>query len=172
MRRVAAFGVALLLAPVAWGAAPSAHVYRIARVVDGDTVDLTNGAKVRLVQIDTPEVYFGLECWGRQASAETKKLLPPGTAVRLAAEPATDSVDQYGRLLRYVVRVRDGLNVNIFLVKRGDAAPYFYRGREGRYAGLLTRDALRARSTHRGLWGVCRHTPVDFDRGVDTGPAT
>jgi micrococcal nuclease len=172
VRRVAAFGVALLLAPAAWGAAPAAHVYRIARVVDGDTVDLTSGAKVRLVQIDTPEVYFGAECWGHQASAETKRLLPPGTAVRLVAEPATDSVDQYGRLLRYVIRVRDGLNVNVFLVKRGDAAPYFYRGREGRYARVLTRDALRARAAHRGLWGTCRHTPVDFDRGVDTGPVT
>jgi micrococcal nuclease len=172
VRRVAAFGVALLLAPAAWGAAPAAHVYRIARVVDGDTVDLTNGAKVRLVQIDTPEVYFGAECWGRQASAETKRLLPPGTAVRLVAEPATDSVDEYGRLLRYVIRVRDQLNVNVFLVKRGDAAPYFYRGREGRYARVLVRDALRARAARHGLWGACRHTPVDFDRGVDTGPAT
>lgn len=172
MRRVAAFGVALLLAPAAWGAAPAAQVYRIARVVDGDTVDLTNGARVRLVQIDTPEVYFGLECWGRQASAETKRLLPPGTAVRLLAEPATDSVDQYGRLLRYVVRAHDGLNVNVFLVKRGDAAPYFYRGRHGRYARVLTRDAMRARAAHRGLWGACRRTPVDFSRGVDTGAAT
>jgi endonuclease YncB( thermonuclease family) len=172
VRRVAAFGVALLLAPAAWGAGPAAHVYRIARVVDGDTVDLTNGAKVRLVQIDTPEVYFGAECWGRQASAETKRLLPPGTAVRLVAEPATDSVDQYGRLLRYVIRVRDGLDVNVFLVTRGDAAPYFYRGRAGRYARVLTRDALRARAAHRGLWGACPHTPVEFDRGVDTGPAT
>ena len=172
MRRVAAFGVALLLAPAAWGAAPAAHVYRIARVVDGDTVDLTNGAKVRLVQIDTPEVYFGAECWGHQASAETKRLLPPGTAVRLVTEPATDSVDRYGRLLRYVIRVRGGLNVNVYLVERGDAAPYFYRGREGKYARVLTRDALRARAAHRGLWGACRHTPVDFARGVDTGPAT
>ena len=172
MRRVAALGVALLLVPAAWGAAPAAHVYRIARVVDGDTVDLTNGAKVRLVQIDTPEVYFGAECWGHEASAETKRLLPPGTAVRLVAEPATDSVDQYGRLLRYVIRARDGLNVNVLLVKRGDAAPYFYRGRLGRYASALRRDALAARAGHRGLWGVCRRTPVDFTRGVDTGPAT
>ena len=173
MRRVVVCAAAaLLLAPLSLGAGPTAHVYRIARVVDGDTVDLTNGAKVRLVQIDTPEVYFGLECWGRQASAETKRLLPPGTAVRLTAEPATDSVDQYGRLLRYVVRARDGLNVNVFLVKRGDAAPYFYDGRRGRYASLLARNALRARAERRGLWGACRHTPVDFDRGVDTGPAT
>lgn len=33
--------------------------YRIDRVTDGDTVVLRNGQKVRLVQIDTPEVLFG-----------------------------------------------------------------------------------------------------------------
>jgi len=174
MRRVFVLvGLSVLLAaPAAFGAAPSAHVYRIARVVDGDTVYLTNGAKVRLVQIDTPEIYFGAECWGHQASAETKKLLPVGTWVRLAAEPATDAVDRYGRLLRYVFRVRDGLNVNVFLVRHGDAAPYFYAGREGRYAGVLKGGAQRARGHRRGLWGACRRVPVDFDRGVDTGPAT
>jgi micrococcal nuclease len=173
VRRVVAVAVGLLvLAPVAFGAAPAAHTFRIERVIDGDTVVLTTGAHVRLVQIDTPEVYFGLECWGRQASAETKKLLPAGTLVRLGVEPATDRADQYGRLLRYVVRARDGLNVNVFLVSHGDAAPYFYRGRLGRYASVLRRDALGARAHRRGLWGVCRHTPVDFDRGVDTGPAT
>jgi endonuclease YncB( thermonuclease family) len=161
-----------MLAPAALGAAPAANVFRIARVVDGDTVYLTNGAKIRLVQIDTPEVFFGVECWGHQASAETKKLRPVGTAVRLASEPATDSVDQYGRLLRYVIRARDGLNVNVFLVARGDAAPYFYDGREGRYASALTRDAMRARVARRGLWGRCPHTPVNFDRGVATGRAT
>src|SRR5215831_174976 len=88
---------------------------RIDHVADGDTVDLTNDAKVRLVQIDTPEVYFSPECYGRQASAVTKRLLPPGTAVRLVREPATDSVDSYGRLLRYVVRARDGLDINVQL---------------------------------------------------------
>jgi len=162
----------LLAAPAAFAKAPAANVYRIARVVDGDTVYLTNGDKIRLVQIDTPEVYFGAECWGHQASAETGRLLPVGTLVRLAPEPATDSVDRYGRLLRYVFRVRDGLNVNVFLVRHGDAAPYFYAGREGRYASVLKRAALHARAQHRGLWGACRHVPVDFDRGVDTGPAT
>jgi len=90
----------------------------------------------------------------------------------LASEPATDRVDRYGRLLRYVFRVRDGLNVNVFLVKHGNAAPWFYRGREGRYASLLNRAALSARAAHRGLWGACWHTPVEFDRAVETGPAT
>ena len=101
---VALFG----LAPTVGAAAlpPGGQLARIARVVDGDTVNLTSGARVRLVQIDTPEVYYSAECYGEQASAVTKRLLPPGTLVRLYREPKTDAVDQYGRLLRYVFRVR------------------------------------------------------------------
>lgn len=143
---------------------------RIDHVADGDTVTLTSGYRVRLVQIDTPEVYFTRECYGRQASAITKRLLPPGTAVRLISEPATDLVDQYGRLLRYVIRARDGLNVNVYLVRIGAAAPYFYNGRRGRYAVLLDRLARRARALRLGLWGACRGTPYDPVRGIATGP--
>jgi endonuclease YncB( thermonuclease family) len=43
-------------------------VYRVDHVVDGDTIALRNGQRVRLVQIDTPEVFFGAECYGRAAS--------------------------------------------------------------------------------------------------------
>src|SRR3954469_9466739 len=100
--------LALAVAPVA--TPERSAVYRIDHVADGDTVDLTNGAKVRLVQIDTPEVYFHPECYGRRASAVTKRLLPPGTLIRLTREPATDSADSYGRLLRYVTRVSGHLN--------------------------------------------------------------
>jgi micrococcal nuclease len=145
-------------------------IFRIDHVADGDTVDLTNGAKIRLVQIDTPEVYFSPECYGKQASAITKRLLPAGTPVRLTVEAATDRVDEYGRLLRYVVRAQDGLNVNLYLVRVGAAAPYFYDGRRGRYAALLERLARRARARHLGLWGACPRTPYDPDRGVATGP--
>jgi endonuclease YncB( thermonuclease family) len=145
-------------------------IFRIDHVADGDTVDLTNGAKIRLVQIDTPEVYFSPECYGKQASAITERLLPAGTTVRLTVEAATDRVDEYGRLLRYVVRAQDGLNVNLYLVRVGAAAPYFYDGRRGRYAALLERLARRARARHLGLWGACPRTPYDPDRGVATGP--
>jgi endonuclease YncB( thermonuclease family) len=101
-------------------------------------VALRNEQRVRLVQIDTPEVYFGTECYGPQASATTKRLLPAGTRVRLLVEPATDRVDQYGRLLRYIIRAKDGLNVNVQLVRVGAAAPYFYAGRRGRNAPCLS----------------------------------
>jgi len=149
---------------------PGGEDARIAYVIDGDTVVLTSGWHVRLVQIDTPEVYGTPECYGRRASEVTKRLLPPGTLVRLYREPRTDSVDAYGRLLRYVFRVRDGLDVNVQLVRVGAAAPYFYDGRRGRYARLLIRLAWRARAHHLGLWGRCPSTPWDPDHGVSTGP--
>jgi endonuclease YncB( thermonuclease family) len=165
--------LALLLAlTVAPAARPTwAPVYRVERVIDGDTIVLRNGAHVRLVQIDTPEVYFESECYGRDASRVTKSLLPPGTAVGLVPEPATDLVDAYGRLLRYVVRAKDGLDVNVRLVAVGAAAPYFYRGRRGRHARQLDALARRARARHLGLWGRCPGTPYDPDRQVDTGRA-
>jgi len=141
----------------------------VASVVDGDTLRLTTGAYVRLVQIDAPEAYTAHECFGERATRALQHLLPPGTQIRLVADPRLDHVDRYGRLLRYVVRGRDGLVVNIRLVHDGDAAPYFYRGDRGRYAGLLQRLALRARAAHRGLWGACPATGVDFYRAVDTG---
>jgi endonuclease YncB( thermonuclease family) len=143
--------------------------FRVDHVADGDTITLRNGARVRLVQIDTPEVYFHPECYGRRASAVTKRLLPPGTLVRLFREPATDRVDQYGRLLRYVIRIHDGLDVNIRLVAVGAAAPYFYRHRRGRFAKRLERLAKRAEARKLGLWGRCPGTRYEPYRGVSTG---
>jgi micrococcal nuclease len=149
------------------GTLAASPVYRIDRVTDGDTVVLRNGQRVRLVQIDTPEVFSGVECYGRAASATTKRLLPSGTRVRLLVEPATDRVDDFGRLLRYVVRL-DGLNVNLRLVNVGAAAPYFFEGRRGRYATRLELLARTARRQMRGLWKACPRTVYDPYRGIET----
>jgi len=143
--------------------------FRVDHVADGDTITLRNGSRVRLVQIDTPEVYFRPECYGRRASAVTKRLLRPGTLVRLQPEPAIDRTDRYGRLLRYVIRIHDGLDVNIRLVAVGAAAPYFYRHRRGRFASKLERLARRARARKLGLWGHCPGTSYDPYDGVSTG---
>jgi endonuclease YncB( thermonuclease family) len=143
-------------------------VHRVARVVDGDTIELRNGQRVRLVQIDTPEMFFGSECYGPAASAQTKRLLPAGTKVRLLAEPATDLVDGFGRLLRYVVRIRGGVNVNIRLVTIGAAAPYFYQGRRGRYANRLESASKHAKAKKLGLWKACPRTPYNPYDGIET----
>ena len=166
------FGAVTLVVLVALGPSAAADarpsVYRIDDVVDGDTVALMNGQRVRLVQIDSPEVYFGTECYGRAASRWTKRMLPVGTRVRLLADPASDRVDRYGRLLRYLIRVSDGLNVNIRLVTVGAAAPYFYDGERGMYARLLDARARHARALKRGLWGACPRTRYDPYAAVAT----
>jgi len=154
----------------AGGSSSFGHLARVDHAADGDTIDLTDGRRVRLVQIDTPEEFFRPECYGLEAAATARRLLPPGTLVRLVPEPSADLVDRFGRLLRYVIRARDGLNVNLRLVKVGAAAPYFYDGVRGRYATQLERLARSARVHRLGLWGRCAGTPYDPYRGVDTGP--
>ena len=69
-------------------------------MVDGDTVRLTKLGRVRLIGVDTPEVYFHTECYGPRASAFTKHLLPPGTAVSWHAD--AEPRDRYGRALVYL----------------------------------------------------------------------
>ena len=128
---------------------------------------LRNGQRIRLVQIDSPEKFFGLECYAREASDATERLLPEGARVRLLLEPATDRIDDFDRLLRYVVRL-DGVNVNLRLVAVGAAAPYFYQGRRGRYANRLEALAKRARSRKLGLWGACPRTRYDPYHGIET----
>lgn len=66
-----------------------------------------------------------------------------------------------------MICARDGLNVNVYLVKVGAAAPYFYDRQRGRYARLLDRLARRARALHLGLWRACPHTRYDPYHSLD-----
>jgi endonuclease YncB( thermonuclease family) len=60
-------------------------------------------------------------------------------------------------------------NLNIELVRRGAAAPYFRGGDEGRYADELLAAVEEARQASRGMWGSCR-VSWDPDRAVVTRP--
>ena len=103
-----------------------------------------------------------------QASATAKRLLPSGARVRLEVEPETDRVDDFGRLLRYVIRAKDGVNVNVALVAVGAAAPYFYDGRRGKYAERLEILAKSAKRKRLGLWRACPRTAYDPYRAIET----
>jgi len=159
----------VLLAP-APAALAAAHAGVIDHVADGDTVVLRGGERIRLVQIDTPEVYGATECYGPHASADTKALLPPGTRVRIVTDPRLDQRDADGRTLAYVWK--GGLLVNLRLLRTGDAAPYFYDGDRGEYASQFFSVAVAARAAGRGLWGHCLRgaVPLRPTRGVATGP--
>jgi micrococcal nuclease len=137
----------------------------VARVLDGDTIVTTSGEHVRLVQIDTPEK--GTECYGRAASALTRRLLPPGTSVRIEPDPSLDQVDRYGRRLAYVWA--GGEDVNLRLVREGAAGVWFFDGRRGRHASELLGAAEQARGDRKGLWGSCPLARFDPANALSTG---
>jgi micrococcal nuclease len=134
-------------APVAAGRTTAT----VERVSDGDTVRLVGMGRVRLIGVDTPEVYGEQECFGRQASAFVKRLLPPGSTVsyRLGVEPR----DRYGRPLAYMW-LRDGRMLNLLLVERGYATPLTIPPNVD-YAERFVAAARRARTAARGLWRAC-----------------
>src|SRR5215210_4137066 len=134
------------------GTASSPGAGVVAAVYDGDTLTLRDGARVRLVQIDTPELGSG-ECYSRAAAKALRRLTPVGATVALERDATLDGVDRYGRLLRYVWR--GSTNVNLELVRQGAATVWLYHGARGRYADRLLAAARDARANARGLWGAC-----------------
>ena len=104
-------------------------------VIDGDTLDLDNGERVRLAGIDAPERG---DC-GADTATATLTALTLGHAVVL--EPSDEDRDQYGRLLRYVVV--DGVDAGGTLLMLGQAVPrynstdgYGRHPREDEYAAV------------------------------------
>jgi endonuclease YncB( thermonuclease family) len=99
------FGIATVVVTVATvgcaypGVRPSGgSTLTVTRVVDGDTVDMSNGQRVRLIGVDTPEAGTG-SC-ADKATARLKQIVL-GQQVKLTPG-ARDDKDKYGRLLRYV----------------------------------------------------------------------
>lgn len=132
----------------------------VIRVEDGDTlvVRLRSGRvrHVRVLGIDTREVLYGPdECGGPAGSRAMHRLLPKGSRVLLRADPAQVRVDRYGRLLRYVRRTSDGIDVGRAQVARGLAEVYVYGG--GRFARRAEYRRLEASAQRRevGIWRWC-----------------
>ena len=136
-------------------------------VVDGDTLRVLDGVSVRLVQIDAPELHT--DCYGRPALRELIELAPKGTRVTLVRDPELDDRDVHGRLLRYVfVGER---NVNVEMVERGAASPYYFRNERGEHAGELDHAVDEARDARRGYWGACPGAELNTGLGSVTGRA-
>jgi micrococcal nuclease len=137
----------------------------VARVNDGDTITLRSGEKVRLLQIDAPELTD--DCYGRAAKTALERHLHPGTQAKLVRDPGLDQTDRYGRLLRYVVV--GGENVNVALVREGAASPYFFRNERGVHARELLDAVDEARQARRGYWGSCPGAELNTGLGSVTG---
>ena len=126
----------------------------VARVVDGDTIVLRGGERVRYIGMDTPEsVKPGtpVQCYAKAASHENERLVE-GERVRLRYDAVR--TDRYGRTLAYVYRARDGLFVNAELVRRGYARQLTIPPNVA-HASLFHRLVAQARAHRRGLWRAC-----------------
>ena len=135
--------------------AVASDTYLVVRVIDGDTIEIEGGKKVRYIGIDTPETVDPrkpVQCFGVEASNKNKELVS-GKRVRL--EKDVSETDQYGRLLRYVY-VGDTF-VNLELVKQGYAYASSYPP-DVKYQSQFT-DAQRvAKEQNKGLWGSCQES--------------
>jgi len=140
------------------GSPATPGVVEVAKVVDGDTIEVVVGGeteRVRLIGIDTPETKdprTPVECFGAEASARTTDLLPPGTEVRLVAD--AEERDRYDRLLAYVYRASDDLFVNLTLAREGFADQLTIRPNVAHTAEMRAA-VSEAKREQRGLWPVC-----------------
>jgi len=137
---------------------PYAAEPTVIETIDGDTIDVRIGYKrqrIRLLGIDTPETKDPrkpVQCFGREASARTDELLPPGTIVRL--EHDIEKHDAYNRLLAYVWRASDGLFVNLDLIA-GGYADILSIAPNTAHADELRAAMIAAKATPVGLWAIC-----------------
>ena len=121
------------------------------KVTDGDTIHLGRLGSVRLIGIDTPEVYGGVECFGQEASDFAKRLLPLDTRVRYRV--GIEERDRYGRLLAYVW-LPDGRMFNRVMVLKGYAQPLTIPPNV-EFADVFRAAARAARRLGLGLWRAC-----------------
>lgn len=148
---------------IPFGASNDYNDILVTRAVDGDTLKLENGERVRLIGIDTPEMHESEKLYrdsqrsgqdiptikelGRRAYEFTRNLVE-GKRVRLEFD--VEKHDKYGRLLAYVY-LKDGTFVNAEIVKEGYASLMTYPPNV-RYVDLFQRLYREARENNRGLW--------------------
>lgn len=134
---------------------------QVTKVVDGDTIDvLINGQKqtVRLIGINTPETVDPrrpVQCFGKEASNETKRLLV-GKQVYLTKD--VSETDKYNRILRLVyLPLENGqmLFVNDYLIRQGFANNYPYPP-DVKFEEQFRQAETEAKEQKRGLWSQCQ----------------
>ena len=122
---------------------------KVRRVIDGDTIELSTGVKVRYIGVDTPETKHPskqVERFGIEAS-EANKSLVEGKQIKIEFD--VQKQDKYGRVLAYVYV--DTIFVNAWLVKNGLAKVSTYPPNV-KYQELFTKLQQEARIAKRGLW--------------------
>ena len=139
-------------APVASAGIPKGATEAVIEYVhDGDTLFLEDGRKVRLLGVNTPEIGEDAECYGDEATALLRQLLPEGTHVWVLHD--IEELDQYGRSLLFIY-TDDATNINLALLEQGAAEVEMYQ------PNVMFRDEIEdaeaaAMAADRGMWAQC-----------------
>ena len=127
----------------------------VVNVVDGDTIDLASGERIRYLMIDTPELSSD-DCYAQEATLLNSQLVLDR---EVTLEYDVECEDRYGRLLAYVY-VGDN-EINTVMVERGYACllhiPPNGEDRRDEFAALEN----LARTEGRGMWGQCEVVTCD-----------
>ena len=137
--------------------------FYVSRVVDGDTLKLSDGRRVRLIGVDTPEVHYSakllkdaersrrdiaaIQELGKKAAAFTKNLCDKK---EVTLEYDIEKKDRYGRTLAYVY-LEDGAFLNAKILEEGYGQVMTIPPNV-KYAGYFLRLQQEARKNNRGLW--------------------
>jgi endonuclease YncB( thermonuclease family) len=153
LRLLLTTAVLALAAPLAPFAASSSP----ARVIDGDTIDLS-GQRIRLHGIDTPEAKQTCQRdgvpWlcGAEATKTLRELIGSSTISCTERDK-----DRYGRIV--AVCHANGVNLNAAMVSSGMALAY------RKYSDDYTGREASAKAARRGLWASQFVPPWDWRRG-------
>ena len=129
----------------------------VTHVVDGDTIEISTGEKIRLLGVDTPETVDPrrpVGCFGKEASNKLKSLLE---GKRVYLEKDFSETDKYDRLLRFVylpLENNDRLFVNDYLIREGFAKVLTIPP-DVKFTERFLQAQTEARENSRGLWGNC-----------------
>lgn len=133
----------------------------VSEVIDGDTIELSTGQRVRYILVDTPETGgdAGVECWGPQAT-EFNRSLVDQHPIHLHYDD--ECRDQYDRLLAYItVDDADDIDVNGALLENGFAClSYFPPNGDERIAEYQALEDA-AKAAELGMWGACATVACD-----------
>ena len=127
------------------------------RVIDGDTIVLSSGIKIRYLLINAPEITDGHnDCYGANAARFNSDLVL-GKTVQLTYDVACQ--DMFGRTLAYATV--DDQDVNRLLVERGYACVLHIPPDGDARAAEFEAVQADARAARRGLWGACDPIPCN-----------
>ena len=132
--------------------------YYVQRVVDGDTLLLTNGARIRLIGANAPETVkpgSPVEPWGPEAKQFTEEFLARGE-VRLQVD--RERLDKYDRFLAYVWVGDRMLNEELIRAGLARAEPR-YRYSESMKT-RFRRAEQEAKAAGRGIWSKAAALPA------------